>query len=598
MAKRKTVDDIRKETFADMLVKLNEHHIVAIPRPTGFGKTCMATDLIKTGKYKNILYFYPAEVIQNAVLERYYSDYDLETKKTMVKLKEIDNVTMMTYTKLAIMKDKEFDELKGIDLIIFDECHRLGANKALPKALALIKANPGADVIGMTATPSRSDGYDVIENVFEGITVFPYTLHDAFKDGVYKVPYYCFNACDQSLPKMLTSSAFMAGENIEDLRVQKVLKRRILEITRDYTNARAIRETCDEILDTNYMKFICFFTCHAKLLELGTELISDFKEAYPDHKIRTIEVSSRNSEVAKNVDKLKTLTFQDKTIDLIFAVDMLNMGYHVDDISGIIMRRTTTSDIIYPQEYGRVLSSGSDKEHVIFDLVDNLHRQAIFNNPVTRGNKGGKLIDVPPVTPPDESGDEPGIDSGGNGVIDGGPEGGGEFPGIFTGPDGGEDPRGSSDDDDADIGCDDETSKLRDAKAKWYLEMNNLAPEDVKFTHYVGTYREQMAKLVGEPMQMRCKEAFEAHFKRWCMMNKIPYPISNKELEEVYQLSKKDFVKYFENLIRKNKIDYPMRDAQKLLDIGKKRKDGLPMDVFAKWKNISVGQILDLLDVA
>ena len=236
------------------------------------------------------------------------------------------------------------------------------------------------------------------------------------------------------------------------------------------------------------------------------------------------------------------------------------------------------------------MASGNVKEHIVFDVVNNVHRNAVFNNALNQHkknttsndigsivNKGTKhTTDIPTddTTSGDDNDTKPKGKSGGGG---GRTSTGGDN--TITKPKGKNSDGGITD-------------------PHWYKNINDISPEDMKFTSHMATYREQIAKLVAEPMQMRCKEAFEAHFKRWCKMNNVPYPISNKKLKEVYNLDKADFVEYFEKIIRENKINYPMRDAEKLLEIGKKRQDGLPIDVFARWKNISVAQILDLLEVS
>ena len=183
---------IRKQTFDSMLELLKkEPYMVAVPRPTGFGKTCMTTDLIRNNAYKSILYVYPTEIIKNTVVDRYYSECEADTEKLYMSMGEIKGVTLMTYKKLSMLEEDD-PLLYNYDLIIFDECHRLGASYTLPKAQLLREFNPKAHIIGLTATPNRSDGFDVVEEYFKGVTVFPYTLHDAFKDGLYNVPVYCY----------------------------------------------------------------------------------------------------------------------------------------------------------------------------------------------------------------------------------------------------------------------------------------------------------------------------------------------------------------------------------------------------------------------
>jgi hypothetical protein len=58
---------------------------------------------------------------------------------------------------------------------------------------------------------------------------------------------------------------------------------------------------------------------------------------------------------------------------LLYCIDMLNEGIHVEDISGVILSRPTASPIIYKQQIGRALSAdkNTSANPVIFDIVNN-----------------------------------------------------------------------------------------------------------------------------------------------------------------------------------------------------------------------------------
>ena len=45
-------------------------------------------------------------------------------------------------------------------------------------------------------------------------------------------------------------------------------------------------------------------------------------------------------------------------LKLLFCIDMLNEGVHVEGISGVILFRPTISPIIYKQQIGRALTAG------------------------------------------------------------------------------------------------------------------------------------------------------------------------------------------------------------------------------------------------
>ena len=59
-------------------------------------------------------------------------------------------------------------------------------------------------------------------------------------------------------------------------------------------------------------------------------------------------------------------------LKLLFCIDMLNEGVHVDDVSGVILFRLTVSPIIYKQQIGRSLSANKNCIPVIFDIVNNI----------------------------------------------------------------------------------------------------------------------------------------------------------------------------------------------------------------------------------
>ena len=87
----KKVDILRQETYEEAMALLKKYKKCAIIRPTGFGKTGILTKIIKGGKYKKILYLYPADVVRQAVFNFYYGK-----KYKLTKNSSIPNVTFMT----------------------------------------------------------------------------------------------------------------------------------------------------------------------------------------------------------------------------------------------------------------------------------------------------------------------------------------------------------------------------------------------------------------------------------------------------------------------------------------------------------------------
>ncbi|MDE5860451.1 MAG: hypothetical protein K2H23_08755 [Oscillospiraceae bacterium] len=60
-----------------------------------------------------------------------------------------------------------------------------------------------------------------------------------------------------------------------------------------------------------------------------------------------------------------------ENLKLLFCIDMLNEGVHLDDIDGVILFRPTVSPTVYKQQIGCALTAGKSGTPVIFDIINN-----------------------------------------------------------------------------------------------------------------------------------------------------------------------------------------------------------------------------------
>lgn len=466
---RKTkIDRLREETYNDMLNLLETYKRCALIRPTGFGKTGLLTKLIKSGLYSRILFLYPAEVVKNTVLNFYYGG----TSET-----EIPCVEFMTYSKLINLSSEDMDSFSDVDLIICDECHRLGAPKTYRAIQLMLSSIKGVALLGATATPNRMDLVDVIGDFFDNRVVFQYTLHDAFKDKILHKPYYCYCTYGVSDITEVERKARLEIEKTSDGRdvAEKLLRSRLIEISNLQRMDKIIKDTCEKFCsDVSYMKFIVFFTSISHMNEKGADVKKWFKSAFPSHKQHIVKVSSETAESASNVRQLDNMVRREGTIDLIFCVEMMNMGYHVDDITGIVMYRGTESGIIFNQQLGRALSSGANSACIVFDVVDNIHREAVYS---VLGMQPQKVKMRKRRYEALLAKSESGVSL-----------------------------------------TEDEASELHALEKsfakdydKWWVSCNDLQPTDLIATGHEATYRELIAKTLAEPISMRCRQAW----KRW-----------------------------------------------------------------------------------
>lgn len=528
----KKIDRLRQETYEEAMQLLKKYRKCAIIRPTGFGKTGILTRVIKQGGFKKILYLYPTEVIKNTVLNFYYGK--------RAKKDHIDNVIFMTYMKLTNLGELDMRALKGIDLIICDECHRLGAAETMEGMRDLITANPRAKLLGATATPERMDMIDEIAMFFDDRMTSRYTLHDAIQDGVIKRPYYCFCAYGESSPSRLAEikrDAMLQVSMLDEADrpyATELLNGRMIEISRLTRMDNVIKDTLTEIdMDTSYQKYIVFFSDFAHMRKASNNVKAWFKTAFPGHTINELTITTETAEYANNVNKLDDLVYRENHIDLIYSCEMLNMGYHVSDLTGILMYRSTYSSIIYCQQLGRALSTGDAMPKIVFDIVDNIHRKSVYSILSDRCAATQTLTE-------EEQAEYIELV---NRTLDKLPNG---------------DPIPLTAEESARLI---ELSKLmRQYKDTESGKCNNnvLYPEDLIVTGYEATYRELVAKTVAEVISMRCRQAWN----RW------------KEKGGDDSIMTREYI------------------------LGQQAPQAVPLPPFCRLKNVSVNAVLDEMGVA
>lgn len=594
MIKISHIHEEQTRTLQDIRSKLSTFHKCAVIRPTGFGKTYLLTELIKD--YKNVLYLYPSAVVRDTVINRYYElmtkedadlDIDQETIETCKELGQIENCTLMTYAKLIRLSEDEIINM-DYDLIIFDEMHRLGGPKTKIATEKLFVNNPDAYFVGATATPLRMDRFDAISVFFSDIMTYSYTLADAIHDNILKKPNYCY--CTYDIKTDIKNAMIQSGENISNPDIKSIIDSETIRLSKIYNMPTIIRSVCDKYsITTSYLKFIVFFSNKDHMSSKLKEVVSWFEQAYPDHKINTLAISSRSTEERNNTAQLGELKPEPNKIDIIACIDMLNMGYHVTDHTGIIMYRSTDSSSIFIQQLGRALSAGTNNSAIVFDIVDNLHRKAIYNidtiNNKTRFSGFNNYMKLNYFVSEDGYSimtvDENGVSvttqyhlDDNNNIID-------IHGNIST------------------LIYDDETGYIYSPCTTKNRDINNITSDCINMTSHEASYREIIAKTTAEPMKYRCRSALELHFRTWCEERNIEYPVTEKDRKRLYSLSKTEFYEEFCKIIDDNAIDYPLQDAQKLLSIGNDNSSiETPLKICAKARDVSVDQILDVLGIS
>lgn len=232
------------------------------------------------------------------------SEYIFKTQLESLKRNDPDfplaNVHFYTYAKLMCCTQAQLDEIAAQKpaYIIFDEFHRAGAECWGESTVALLKLCPDAKFLRLTATNIRylDNNRDMAEELFDSRVASNMTLGEAVVMGILPAPKY---------------------------------------VTTVYQYQKALAKY------------------QARVDNLRTPGIQDVNQKYLDALRRALEQ-------ADGLDKVFA-DFKTDTGDrlkLLFCIDMLNEGVHVEGISGVILFRPTISPIIYKQQIARLDSIG------------------------------------------------------------------------------------------------------------------------------------------------------------------------------------------------------------------------------------------------
>ena len=350
-----------EEAYQKIKDMLKETDRAAVVHPTGTGKTYIALKWIEETSGKTI-YVAPSNHILSQVKE------DVEKAKESGEIsdeqyKRYKEVKYVTYTSLMELSKME----SGYDNIIIDEFHRCGAPEWSKGVDRIIKQSPNAKILGMTATPIRAvDNKDMADAIFKGNVASEMTLEEAVAEGIIEAPIYINGIYS------LQEEIKRAESNIEKIsneETKKELRKDIEEAKRHLEQAEGLDDIFAKYAgDKKEGKYIVF--CN-DINDMHKKMQESNKWFEKVGETRIYEVSYRKSDKL-NEDTIKRFKEEGEKINLLFSVDKLNEGVHVDGIDGVIMLRKTGSPIVYTQQLGRALSVGNEGTPIVFDLVNNI----------------------------------------------------------------------------------------------------------------------------------------------------------------------------------------------------------------------------------
>jgi superfamily II DNA or RNA helicase len=228
------------------------------------------------------------------------------------------------------------------DYIIIDESHRSGADSYL----RLIEYFKPKFLLGMTATPERTDGNDIF-SLFDHNIAYEIRLNKAMEEGMLSQFHY-FGITDLKVNNELLENTKDFNLLNTDERVNKIIE-------------KAQLYGCDNGIIRGLV--FCSRNIEAQLLS----------EKFNKNGFKTISLSGENSELerAEAIKLLESDNINEK-IDYIFTVDIFNEGIDIPKINQILMIRPTESAIVFVQQLGRGLRKANGKDYLtIVDFIGN-----------------------------------------------------------------------------------------------------------------------------------------------------------------------------------------------------------------------------------
>lgn len=252
-------------------------------------------------------------------------DFVFSTIQTISKANHLDNFS----------KDH-------FDYIIIDETHRSGADSYL----RLIEYFEPKFLLGMTATPERTDGNDIFQ-LFDHNIAYEIRLSRAMEEEMLSSFHY-YGVTDLSIDNTEVNNKSDFRYLVSSERVERIIEQAIF-----YGS------------DNGITRGLIFCSRKNEAVELS--------ELFNLNGFKTVALTGDSSEEerARSIEKLETDNLREK-LDYIFTVDIFNEGIDIPKINQIIMLRPTESAIIFIQQLGRGLRKVDGKGYLtVIDFIGN-----------------------------------------------------------------------------------------------------------------------------------------------------------------------------------------------------------------------------------
>lgn len=328
---------------------------------TGTGKTYLSAFDVRRFKPERMLFIVHREQILNQATDDFQrvlggieSDFGLYVGTEKQKDKKYVFASIQTLSKpenLSQFAPEEFD------YILIDEVHKAGA----PSYLRVIDHFTPKFLMGMTATPERTDDFNIYE-LFDYNIAYEIRLQEALEEDML-CPFHYFGVTDFEINGEIIENASILNRLVTDERVNHILDK----IEYYGYSGDSVRGL-----------MFCSRKDEAKSLSM----------ALNDKGLRTVALTGEDSpeEREYQINRL-----ENGLLDYILTVDIFNEGIDIPSINQVVMLRQTESSIIFIQQLGRGLRKHDSKEFVtIIDFIGNYQNNYLIPIALSGDNSQNK----------------------------------------------------------------------------------------------------------------------------------------------------------------------------------------------------------------
>ena len=351
--------------------------------PTGTGKTRTAMEVVCSYLLEHpahtVVWIAPSrELLDQATLEfaqlwEYLGDRPIDIlRRDSVRSKEVVGDSAFVVTSFqTLLNDSAYYKEVSVGLIVVDEAHMTLADKWSQAVISISRPSEGTRVLGLTATPVRSDSPDTkrLADFYNNVLVqLKYSSEQSVFDylveqGILARPVYegVRGADERLTPQVLAKIVEDHSELPREL---------IVRLARNGSRNLAITEKLREVLGSpSEQRQVLFFAItveHSRMIT--TWLLKNGYSAF--HLDATVDAGVRKSCID---------AFRDGKIRVLSNYGVLSTGFDVPRVDCLFIARPTTSHVLHSQMVGRGLRGpliGGTPTCSIVEVEDNIENFA------------------------------------------------------------------------------------------------------------------------------------------------------------------------------------------------------------------------------